>query len=248
MTAVAEPSIYSAPTVPRGRLANVVRLQFLNRWTFIWTPLMVMGGAWAISLLINLIVSTADVEDAEIVSYGAQAPLWYFLVVGIMAMAYTFPFSQAMTITRREFFIGTLGAAAISSLGMSAIFVVLGLIEQATDGYGLNGYFGYLEPLWGSGPLAAGFEFFVFAMFVFVLGFMFATIYQLGGAKVVTSIVIGLCFVLVGIIALITWQKWWPAVGQWFVDTGALGLAFWGAAFTVVLSAVAYFILRRLPA
>ena len=100
MTAVAEPSIYSAPTAPRGRITNVVRLQFLNLWTFVWTPLCVLGGSWLISFLVNAIINSADVSGDK-VSYGAQAPLWYFLVIGVMAMAYTFPFSQAMTVTRR---------------------------------------------------------------------------------------------------------------------------------------------------
>ena len=247
MTAVAEPSIYSTPTAPRGRITNVVRMQFLNRWTFVGTPLCVLGGSWLISMLVNLIINSADVTGAK-VSYGAQAPLWYFLVVGIMAMAYTFPFSQAMTITRREFFLGTLGAAAICSVGMSLIFVALGLIERATDGYGFNSYFGYLEPLWESGPLAAGFEFFVFAMLVFIIGFWFATVYQFGGPRLLTILLIALGLALVGLAALITWQEWWPAVGEWFVDTGALGLAFWGVVLGVVLSAGSYATLRRLPA
>lgn len=247
MTAIAEPSIYSTPTAPRGRITNVVRLQFLNLWTFVWTPLCVLGGSWLISLLINAIINSANVSEDK-VSYGAQAPLWYFLVVGVMAMAYTFPFSQAMTITRREFFLGTLGAAAISSVGMSLIFVAFGLIEQATDGYGINAYFGYLEPLWVSGPLAAGFEFFVFSMLVFIFGFWTATVYRFGGAKVLTALLFALGFALVGLGALITWQEWWPSVGRWFVDTGALGLAFWGLGAAAVFLAISYATLRRLPA
>ena len=247
MTAVAEPSIYSAPTAPRGRITNVVRLQFLNLWTFVWTPLCVLGGSWLISFLVNAIINSADVSGDK-VSYGAQAPLWYFLVIGVMSMAYTFPFSQAMTVTRREFFLGTLGAAAISSAGTSLIFVTFGLIEEATDGYGVNAYFGYLEPLWVSGPLAAGFEFFVFAMLVFIVGFWVATVYQFGGAKVLTGLLFAIAFALVGLGALITWQEWWPSVGRWFVDTGALGLAFWGLAVAAILSAISYITLRRLPA
>ena len=46
---------------------------------------------------------------------GAQAPLWYFDVVGIQALTLTFPFSQAMSVTRREFFLGTLLTAAFTS-------------------------------------------------------------------------------------------------------------------------------------
>jgi hypothetical protein len=74
-------------------------------------------------------------------SGGSQAPLWYFAVVGAQAVNLTFYFSQAMSLTRRRVLprLPDL-AAAISAVGMSAVFVVLGLIEQATDGYGMNGY------------------------------------------------------------------------------------------------------------
>ena len=94
-------------------------------------PALVLGGAWVITMLIYWIIHSAGGVDVKI-GGGSQAPLWYFLVIGVQAMTLTFPFSQAMSLTRREFYVGSLAAAAVSGLGMSLIFVLLGLVEQAT--------------------------------------------------------------------------------------------------------------------
>jgi hypothetical protein len=68
-----------------------------------------------------------------------------------MSLSYTFPFSQALSITRREFF-GTMLAAVGTALILGAVFVGGGALEQVTTGWGVNGYFFYLDWVWRSGP------------------------------------------------------------------------------------------------
>lgn len=174
--------------------------------------------------------------------------MWYFMVIGVQAMAVTFPFSQAMTLSRREYYLGTLGAAAASAAGMSAVFVVLGLVEQATNGYGMNAYFAYLDPLWEHGPLAAWVEYLVVAMLAFVLGFWATTIYRLGGVPALVGVGLGALGAILLFVAVVTWREWWPNVGRWIVDTGAPGIAAWLVPLLLVLMAGSYLTLRRLPA
>lgn len=235
------------PPVMRHRTRNVVRLQFVNTQTFIWVPALVLGGAWILTLLIYWILQSSGVDGVK-TGGGSQAPLWYFLVVGIQAMTMTFPFSQAMSLTRREFYVGSLAAAAVSGLGMSLVFVLLGLIEQATEGYGINGYFAYLDWVWEGGPLAAGLTYFVSTMLFFIIGFWFATIYKRYGTAALTAVMIGLGLALVGIIALVTWQQAWPQVGQWILDAGSLGLTLWAIVVGALLAVGSYLTLRRMPA
>ncbi|MHA7190733.1 hypothetical protein ACX80N_10625 [Arthrobacter sp. MDT2-16] len=235
------------PAVVRNRTRNVVRLQFVNTQTFIWVPALVLGGAWVLTMLIYWILQNAGVTGVK-TGGGSQAPLWYFLVVGIQAMTMTFPFSQAMSLTRREFYVGSLAAAAVSGLGMSLVFVLLGLVERATGGYGMNGYFAYLDWLWQGGPVAAGLTYFVLTMLFFIVGFWSATIYKRYGTAVLTTVLIGIGLALVGLVALVTWQQAWPEVGQWILDTGALGLTLWAILVSVVLTAGSYLTLRRMPA
>jgi hypothetical protein len=242
-----EPGTALSHAAARNRMLNVVRLQFVNRQTFIWVPALVLGGAWALTLLIIWVIEGAGETEVK-AGGGSQAPLWYFLAIGIQAMTMTFPFSQAMSLTRREFYIGSLAAAAVSGFGMSLVFVLLGLVEQATGGYGMNGYFAYLDWLWVAGPFAAGLTYFVLTMFFFILGFWFATIYKRFGTLTLVIVMLGIGLALVGLVALATWQDAWPAVWEWILAAGSLGLTLWGILLTAVLAGGSYLTLRRMPA
>lgn len=232
---------------PRSRTLDVVRLQFINTQTFVWVPILVLSGSWVISMLIYWILRTAGVEGV-VVGGGAQAPLWYFLVIGAQALALSFPFSQAMSLTRREFFVGSIAAAAVSALGMAVVFVLLGLLELATDGYGWDSYFAHLPWVWEEGALVAGLGYFVATMLVFILGFWFATIYKRFGTAALTLVILAVSLVLLGFVALVTWQRAWPEVWEWILTTGVLGLTLWGVLLAVVLAAGSYLTLRRMPA
>ncbi|MFF0903674.1 UNVERIFIED_CONTAM: hypothetical protein RF653_08350 [Kocuria sp. CPCC 205316] len=235
------------PAAVRHRTLNVVRLQFVNTQTFVWVPALVLGGAWVLTLLIYWIIQSAGGVDVKI-GGGSQAPLWYFLVVGVQAMTLTFPFSQAMSLTRREFYVGSLAAAAVSGLGMSLIFVLLGLIEQATDGYGMNGYFAYLEWVWAAGPLAAGLTYFVSTMLFFIIGFWFATVFKRFGTTRLVIVMLAMGLVVVGLIALVSLRQAWPEVGTWILETGSLGLTMWAVLVSTLLAIGSYLTLRRMPA
>ena len=115
-----------------NRTLNVVRMQLVNRQTFIWVPLIVLGGSLIISIAIWVILNQAGVT-ANMYGGGAQAPLWYFGVVGVQAMTLTFPFSQAMSLTRREFYLGTLLTAALTSGILAVVFVIGGAAGLHAD-------------------------------------------------------------------------------------------------------------------
>lgn len=223
------------------RTLNVVRLQLINRQTFIWVPLIILGSAVVISLLIYAMIP----GDEPKYGGGGQAPLWYFFAIGISAMTLTFPFSQAMSVTRREFFTGTIVTAILGSAFLGAIFLIGGGIEMLTNGYGINGYVFYLPWLWNAGPFAAFVVYFTLALFLFVVGFTGATIYKSWGPVVLTVVGVGLALVLLGLVFLATRLELWGQVGIAIMDLGALGLALWGLVAVAVLSAVSFLAFRR---
>ncbi|MET0812750.1 MAG: hypothetical protein ABWY03_06825 [Microbacterium sp.] len=224
-----------------SRTLNVVRMQFVNKQTFIWVPLIVLVGAFVLSLLVYAMIPT----DAVKIGGGSGAPLWYFMVVGVQSLTLTFPFSQAMSVTRREFFLGTLLAALVTAVMLSVIFVAGGLVEQATNGWGMNGYFFYFDWIWAAGPLAAFFIYFAIAMLFFVVGFWAATIYKRFGALWLTIVLVGIGFLLIGLMWVTGIANAWMQLFGWIAQTGALGLALWGVLLGAVLAAIAFLVLRR---
>lgn len=224
-----------------NRVGNVVRMQLVNKQTFVWIPLIILGGTLAFTFLVWTMLPPGAVKYGG----GAQAPMWYFFAVGIMGMTQTFPFSQAMSITRREFFAGTLLTAALTSAILTAVFVIGGLIEEATSGWGMNGYFFYLDWIWSAGPVVAGAVILFMTMTFFVTGFAIATIYKRFGPMVLTIILVGLGLLLVGALWLIGRLNAWGPVFGWIATQGPGGLAVGLLIAFVVLSGIGYGLLRR---
>ncbi|WP_460802768.1 hypothetical protein [Microbacterium sp. GXF6406] len=224
-----------------SRTLNVIRLQLINKQTFIWVPLIILAGAAVISILIYAMIPTDEPKYGG----GGQAPLWYFFAIGMSAMTLTFPFSQAMSITRREFFFGTMLTAVLGSALMGIVFLAGGGIELLTDGWGMNGYLFYLPWLWEAGAGGAFVVYFVLALFFFVVGFTGATIYKSWGPTVLTIASIALALMIVGVVFLVTRLELWGRVFAGIMDLGALGLALWGLVVVVALSALSFLAFRR---
>lgn len=231
---------------PADRTRNVVRMQLLNKQTFVWLPLVILASSFVISMMIyGIIYFSVDEMDEPIYGGGSQAPLWYFLVVGIQALSFTFPFSQAMSVTRREYFLGTYATAVLTSATLAASFLVGGLIERATDGWGIDGYFYYLPWIWDQGPLVAVLMYFTIAMLAFAVGFWAATLYKRFGTLVVVATGVAILLVIVLACLIVSFADGWPAVGRWLVDLRPISLVGIVFALDIVFAATSYATLRH---
>jgi len=224
-----------------SRILNVVRLQLVNKQTWVWIPLIVLGSALALSIVIYAMIPS----DGPKYGGAGQAPLWYFFALGLQALTLTFPFSQALSVTRREFFLGTLLTAIGGALLLTAMFLLGGWIEDVTHGWGVNGYVFRLPWVWESGPLAAALTYFTLALFLFLVGFTGATIFKRAGALAIAVVGVGVGAVLVGVVFVITRFELWGQVGAGLAGLGALGLALWGLVAIAVLAGISYLVLRR---
>lgn len=229
-----------------NRTLNVARMQLVNKQTFVWVPALVLLGALAVTLAAYAVLRSSGIaDDTPFYGGGAQAPLWYFAVVGAQALTLTFPFSQAMSVSRREFFAGTLLIALATSAALALAFVAGGLIEEATGGWGMDGYFFRLEWLWAAGPVFAGLSYLALSMLFFVIGFAGATVYKRFGALALTVVVLGVLALLVGALWLIGAADGWQTVFGWIADAGPIGLTVATAALVVVLAGASFPVLRR---
>jgi len=223
------------------RVLKVVRLQLVNKQTYLWVPLIVLGGSLLVSILIYAMIPI----DQPKYGGGSQAPLWAFLFVGIQALTMVFPFSQAMSVTRRDFYLGTLITAMMTSVILGVVFILGGLFELWTDGWGINGYFFHLPWVWESGPIGAGFIYAVLTMLIFIIGFTSATIYKSWGPLVLLITSFALVLILLGLVFLVTRLELWGQVWMGILDLGALGLALWGLVAIVVMAGVSFLAFRR---
>lgn len=232
-----------------NRTTSVVRMQLINRMTFLWIPLIILAASLLITLAIwGIIVFSIDASGgggAEMFSGGSQAPLWYFVVIGVQALTLTFPFSQAMSVTRREFFLGTMLTAAGSALLLTAIYLIGGLIETVTGGWGMDGYFFRLPWVWSQGPVIAALFFLVACMLAFTAGFWASTIYKRFGLTILVGVGIGFAALLVLAAFLISHFGAWPTIGRWIVEMQPWHFVAGSTVVWLALAAGSFLTLRR---
>ena len=128
------------------RIINVVRLHFVNRLTYIVLPWIILGSAFLITIAIWLILRSVGVntgangiEGGPQVSGALMSIFIYLLVAAVMSINFTFPFALGFSVTRREFYLGTALAYAITSAINAIALTALAAIEQATGGWGQIG-------------------------------------------------------------------------------------------------------------
>lgn len=224
-----------------SRVVNVMRMQLSNRWTFIGIPAVILLGSFGLSWVIW---SFIPYEGAKY-SGGSQAIMWYFLALGIQSLTLTFPFSQGLSISRKSFFLGTVGLFSIIAAVTTALYYVLGLIEIATDGWGLNGRFFAIEWIAEGSGLPMMVFYFTAMMVLFLIGFWAATIYKRWQTTGLLITGIGTAVLLVGLVYYITRQELWGQVGQFLSSQTQLSVAGWFAVVGLALAGGSYLTLRR---
>lgn len=199
-------------------LVRVVRLQLVNKQTFVWMPLVVLVGVVGLSIGVFALIPYDGVKY----SGAGQAPLWYMFAVGIMALTRTFPFSQAMSVTRRDYLVGTYATAGLTSAALATLFLLGTALERATGGWGVNGLVFAYEPLTNAGPVLAWLAYVALGLLFFGAGVLAATLYKRFGALWLTVISILWVAALLGLTVLVAtvdpftvWMGSLLAAGLW---------------------------------
>ncbi|MDO5751871.1 hypothetical protein [Arthrobacter sp.] len=225
-----------------NRAMAVARMQLINKWTFLGIPAVIIGGSFLLSLVIfALIPNSVGVKY----SGAGQAVMWYFFGLGIQSLTLSFPFSQGLSVSRRNFFLGTVGLFTVLAAAISALYVILGIVETATNGWGLQGRMFAISWVADRSWFVQWFFYFVLMMFLFLLGFWAATVYKRWQATGVLVMTLSFAVLVVAAVALITWQGWWPAVGAWLITLTPLSLGALAFAFVLILGFAAFSTLRR---
>lgn len=244
----------SAPeSVRPNRVIAVFRLHFVNVSTVVVVPWLIMAFIFLVNLAIWAIVSASvtspsDLADAR-EGFGWSGSTFYIfvymLVVAVQAVNLTFPLAQGYGVTRRDFYLGTSLAFTALSGAYAAVLTLLSYIEEATNGWGLGGHMFVNNYFGGGGPFERFGVFMLVFLFFFFVGAATAAIYVRWRTNGMLVFFAALTLLLVGAAALATVTSSWPAVGVWFLETGANGLVLWSILPTVVAAVLGYVILQR---
>lgn len=82
-------------------------------------------------------------------------------------------------------------------------------------------------------------------MFLFILGFWGATIFKRWQATGIMIASFSLAFVLIALVALATWQGWWPAIGSWLISLTPVFVGLVVLALVALLGTGSFLTLRR---
>jgi hypothetical protein len=244
MTALAAPT--ALPIVPRSsihRIASVMRLHLVDRWGWLYTPLIILSGSYVLTFAVFYLIGTyttdgfaGATESATSGSYigSVQAVFWYLLAMAVQSVSRMFPLALGLSATRRQFTLGTGAFFLAVAVAMGLVYSVLGVIETATGGWGIGlpmfTGFGLDAYPWYALIVVYG----AAALLLMTLGSVFAAVYLRWKNLGVVLFSFALALLLIGLLALITLNDLWGSVGTWFVTNGVVGVSAW----TLVLSAV----------
>jgi hypothetical protein len=220
---------------------KVARMHMASPWTYLGVPGLILGGVIVVSIGIFLIIPV----DGPMYAGSAQAPLWYFAVLGIQALTRAFPFSLAMSVSRRSFFLGTAGLFALVSLAWALLFLLLGFVETATSGWGLNGFMFSIPWITDHGWLQTVVFLWAATLFIFLVGLWMATIYKRWGVTVTLVVGLGFAVVVLASLAVVNFTDSWGQLGQWLVTLTPAEAAAWLAAAVAALGVGSYLTLRK---
>lgn len=240
------------PSTGGNRIWSVVRLNWINRWTVLYIPAMILGFIFLINVLIWWIVflSTSPDELASALAgteySGASTYIFvYLMVVAIQAVNATFAYALGMSVSRREFFLGTAAALVLLTATWGGILTVLSFLEEWTNGWGFGGHL-FTAVYFGSGAVwerfftfGAGFLFFAFTGILWGTIYLRWRAYGLYVAGAVSAILV------IGVLALVGLTDSWVLVGEWFVAAGPTGVVACLLVPTAVNVVIGYLLLTR---
>jgi hypothetical protein len=237
-----------ASRVRPNEIWRIVRLHTVNPSIFFLVPAMVLGGAWAITMVIALILlgSGVPMENTGFeYSWAVLSPQWYLVVVGVQAVAYTFPFALGFGATRRDYWLGTGLMFVLASLLYAVVIATLLIIERATGGWGIGA--GMFDALWyvGADWFTAFYTTFALQLLVLFIGAGVTTVFMRWRMKGMLTLASAGMAAILGIIALLTFTESWESLGQWLASIGLVGV------FTLLLVAalawavVGFLVIRR---
>ena len=230
MTAVAtEPMTGTTARFRPHEIWRIIRLHTVNPSIFFGVPWIILGSAWAITMLVAIIIQGAGAPQEEMTegfrySWAVLSPQWYLIAVGVQAIATTFQFALGLGATRRDYWLGTSAMFVFVSFEMAAAIATLVQLEQLTNGWGIGA--GMFDTLWygQNGWLVDFYTTFALQLLVLFIGASIATIYMRWRMRGMLTLLFAGVAVVLATIAAFTFTDRWGALFEWFTAIGVVGV------------------------
>lgn len=226
-----------------SRILTVVRIQLVG-WqsTVGWT-----WGLLALIFAVNYVIfrSIAGVEDDP--KTGALVSIYIVMfVTSINWITQLFPFTMALSVIRRTFFLASSLLLVVQSVVFGVLLFLCRLVEEATDGWGLGLQFFGLGFMDQHNPVM---QILVYAVPFITLGYLgifLALFYKRFGVFGMYALTAGTVLALAALALAATWLELWADLGRWLGDqpTAAL-LVGWPAVFAALLAGASFLAIRR---
>ena len=225
-------------------LVNVCRYHLVQRLNYMALPWAVLGFAFAVDVAILALTPAGHSSHRYV---GGLAAIFVLLfVLGLQSVARSVPFGLALGVSRRSYYLGTVGLALTLAAVYGLALTVLQVVERATGGWGMRmGFFRVPYILQGPWYLTWLTSFVALAL-LFVYGMWFGLVYRRWALVGLVGFIAGQVTVLLAGALLATWAGAWHDVGHFFTALSAVGLTGLLAVLVAVLVAGGLATMRRM--
>ncbi|WP_433291999.1 hypothetical protein ACQPZQ_03575 [Pseudonocardia sp. CA-142604] len=227
------------------RVFDVARIQTVNWfWIFAFPPLLLL---LVLVLNVGLFAAIGDVTPPEGRTTGAVLSIYMVMLMAhLQTMTQVFPFALGLSVTRRAFYAGTGLVVGTQSVLFGLLLLIMGRIETATGGWGVNVKFFALPFLVQDNLLAQWLVYTVPFVALSTIGVFIGVVFKRWGQPGVYALAVGTVLVLAGVAIVVTWQRWWPVVGSFFTDQSIfLLLVVYPLVIAIVLGGGGWLAIRR---
>ncbi|MEF3404645.1 hypothetical protein [Agromyces sp. CCNWLW203] len=228
---------------------RVVRLHAVTPSVFFGIPWIILGSAWAVTIVIALIISSAGSGGEDIdgmrYSWAVLSPQWYLVAVGVQAVGLTLSFALGFGATRRDFWLGTSLMFVLVAVMFAVAIATLVQVEIATNGWWVGAHM--FDALWygQTNWLVDFYTTLSLQLLVLFLGAAVTTVFMRWRMRGMMFMLFGSILVLLAFVATVTWSNAWPAVFEWFAAIGLVGTFTVVLALAVVCAVGGYLVIRR---
>ncbi|WP_063059811.1 hypothetical protein [Nocardia sienata] len=197
-----------------ARALQVSRIHTVAWPLLIAWPLGILVAAFMIPWVIFALIDATDSNTTGSIYSILGVTMAFYMG----AMTQTFPFALGLGVTRRDFFNATVLVGAVQVAVISLLLWILAVVEDHTDGWGVRMEMFGLPSHFTDNRLTQLATYAAFLGLVASVSLFLGAVYQRW--RVTGLYTAGAVFLVAGglIAILVTWQRWWPAVGSGFAD------------------------------